>query len=133
MAKFVDTTCEACFARQNPVSTRANPACMKITSTALTMIQRMLTLEASELPPGSGTLGADAANAGAARARVSTPTSATPLVSLARIDRPPGDRGQLMFLPFEWAKRAWRSPPGGRLLRPRPDRRERSSRGGVRS
>ena len=34
IAKFVDTTCAACFARQNPVSTRANPACMKITNTA---------------------------------------------------------------------------------------------------
>jgi hypothetical protein len=34
MAKFVDTTWAACFARQKPVSTRANPACMKITSMA---------------------------------------------------------------------------------------------------
>ena len=34
MAKFVLTTWAACLARQNPVSTRANPACMKITKTA---------------------------------------------------------------------------------------------------
>ena len=33
-AKLVATTWAACFARQKPVSTRANPACMKITSTA---------------------------------------------------------------------------------------------------
>ena len=34
MAKFVDTTWAACLARQKPVSTKANPACMKMTSTA---------------------------------------------------------------------------------------------------
>ena len=34
MAKFVLTTWAACLARQKPVSTRAKPACMKITSTA---------------------------------------------------------------------------------------------------
>ena len=34
MAKLVLTTWAACFARQNPVSTSAKPACMKITSTA---------------------------------------------------------------------------------------------------
>ena len=34
MAKFVDTTWAECLARQNPVSTKAKPACMKITSTA---------------------------------------------------------------------------------------------------
>ena len=34
MAKFVLTTWAACLARQKPVSTRANPACMKITRTA---------------------------------------------------------------------------------------------------
>ena len=32
MAKFVDTTWAACFARQKPVSTSAKPACMNITS-----------------------------------------------------------------------------------------------------
>ena len=42
MAKFVLTTCAACFARQNPVSTSANPACMKITRTAPMMIHRLL-------------------------------------------------------------------------------------------
>ena len=31
MAKFVLTTWAACLARQNPVSTSANPACMKMT------------------------------------------------------------------------------------------------------
>ncbi len=31
MAKFVLTTWAACLARQKPVSTRAKPACMKIT------------------------------------------------------------------------------------------------------
>ena len=34
IAKFVLTTWDACFARQNPVSTSAKPACMKMTSTA---------------------------------------------------------------------------------------------------
>ncbi len=34
MAKFVLTTWAACLARQNPVSTSANPACMKMTSAA---------------------------------------------------------------------------------------------------
>ena len=34
MAKLVLTTCAACLARQNPVSTRAKPACMKMTRTA---------------------------------------------------------------------------------------------------
>ena len=34
MAKFVHTTWAACLARQKPVSTRAKPACMKMTSTA---------------------------------------------------------------------------------------------------
>ena len=42
MAKFVLTTCAACFARQNPVSTSAKPACMKITRTAPMMIHRLL-------------------------------------------------------------------------------------------
>ena len=31
MAKFVLTTWAACLARQKPVSTSANPACMKMT------------------------------------------------------------------------------------------------------
>ena len=39
-AKFVETTCDACLARQKPVSTRANPACMKITRTAPMTTQR---------------------------------------------------------------------------------------------
>ena len=34
IAKLVLTTCAACFARVNPVSTSANPACMKMTSIA---------------------------------------------------------------------------------------------------
>ena len=43
MAKFVLTTWAACLARQNPVSTRANPACMKMTSTApMTTHSRLL-------------------------------------------------------------------------------------------
>ena len=41
MAKFVLTTCDACFARQKPVSTSAKPACMKITSTAPMTTQRL--------------------------------------------------------------------------------------------
>src|SRR5205814_2038919 len=44
MAKFVDTTWAACFARQKPVSTSAKPACMKMTSTAPMTIQSRLTL-----------------------------------------------------------------------------------------
>ena len=41
MAKFVLTTWAACLARQNPVSTRANPACMKITRIAPMTTQSM--------------------------------------------------------------------------------------------
>ena len=44
MAKFVLTTWAACLARQKPVSTRAKPACMKITSTAPMITQSMLSL-----------------------------------------------------------------------------------------
>ena len=51
MAKFVLTTWAACFARQNPVSTRAKPACMKITSTAPMMIQRLLSPRSVWLMP----------------------------------------------------------------------------------
>ena len=43
MAKFVLTTWAACFARQKPVSTRANPACMNTTRTAPMMTQSRLT------------------------------------------------------------------------------------------
>ena len=42
MAKFVLTTWAACLARQKPVSTRANPACMKMTRTAPMTTQSML-------------------------------------------------------------------------------------------
>ena len=48
MAKFVLTTWAACFARQNPVSTSANPACMKITRTA-----PMITHNRFRCPPSS--------------------------------------------------------------------------------
>ena len=46
MAKFVLTTWAACLARQKPVSTRAKPACMKITSTAPMTTHSMLSLPA---------------------------------------------------------------------------------------
>ncbi len=42
MAKFVLTTWAACLARQKPVSTRANPACMKITRIAPMTTHSML-------------------------------------------------------------------------------------------
>src|SRR5262245_25208547 len=42
MAKLVLTTWAACLARQKPVSTRAKPACMKITRTAPMVTHRML-------------------------------------------------------------------------------------------
>ena len=42
MAKFVLTTWAACLARQKPVSTRAKPACMKMTSAAPMMIHSRL-------------------------------------------------------------------------------------------
>ncbi len=48
MAKFVLTTCAACLARQKPVSTRANPACMKMTRIAPITTHSML-----RLPPTS--------------------------------------------------------------------------------
>ena len=51
MAKFVDTTWAACFARQNPVSTSAKPACMKITSTAPMTTQRLLSPRSVWLMP----------------------------------------------------------------------------------
>jgi hypothetical protein len=47
IAKFVDITCEACFALVNPVSTSANPACMKITSTAPITTQSRFRLTAT--------------------------------------------------------------------------------------
>ena len=42
MAKFVLTTWAACLARQKPVSTRANPACMKMTRIAPITTHSML-------------------------------------------------------------------------------------------
>ena len=42
MARLVLTTWAACLARQKPVSTRANPACMKMTSAAPMTIQTRL-------------------------------------------------------------------------------------------
>src|SRR5262249_18456327 len=42
MAKLVLTTWAACLARQKPVSTRAKPACMKMTRTAPMVTHRML-------------------------------------------------------------------------------------------
>ena len=46
MAKFVLTTWAACLARQKPVSTSANPACMKMTSTApMTIHSRLRALD----------------------------------------------------------------------------------------
>ena len=50
MAKFVLTTCAACFARQNPVSTRAKPACMKMTRMAPMTTHSRLTC-----PPSAAT------------------------------------------------------------------------------
>ena len=47
MAKFVLTTCAACLARQKPVSTSANPACMKMTRTAPITTHSMLRLPAT--------------------------------------------------------------------------------------
>ena len=48
MAKFVLTTWAACLARQKPVSTRAKPACMKITRTAPMTTHRRFVDTASE-------------------------------------------------------------------------------------
>ena len=48
MAKFVLTTWAACLARQKPVSTRAKPACMKITSTAPMTTHRRFVETANE-------------------------------------------------------------------------------------
>ena len=50
MAKFVLTTWAACFARQKPVSTSANPACMKITR-----IAPMITHSRLTCPPSTTT------------------------------------------------------------------------------
>ncbi len=62
-AKLVLTTCAACFARQNPVSTSAKPACMKMTSTApITTHNKLMGIERS----GAGVCPASWASAGAA-------------------------------------------------------------------
>jgi hypothetical protein len=53
MAKFVDTTCAACLARQNPVSTSAKPACMKMTRIAPMTTQSRLIWVPSTVRPSS--------------------------------------------------------------------------------
>ena len=63
IAKFVLTTCEACFARQKPVSTSANPACMKMTSTAPMMIQRLLSPRSVWLMPLIGLMSIEGSTA----------------------------------------------------------------------
>ena len=70
MAKFVLTTCAACLARQNPVSTSAKPACMKMTSTApMTTHSRLTGIDRS----GAGA--ASWANAGVAVRSTVAPTT----------------------------------------------------------
>ena len=54
MAKFVLTTWAACLARQKPVSTRANPACMKMTRIAPITTHSMLRLPPTSRRPRSG-------------------------------------------------------------------------------
>ena len=103
MAKFVDTTWAACLARQKPVSTRANPACMKITRTAPMMIQSRFVCWVSAVTalPGS----ASWAPAGEASTAKATALSAAPVTSrrglIADLHRPPrlGVRA-IAVLPF---------------------------------
>ena len=75
-AKFVLTTCAACFARQNPVSTSAKPACMKMTSTAPMMIQRLFRARSVWLMPLMGLMSIDGSTANAAALVISTSAEA---------------------------------------------------------
>ena len=76
MAKFVLTTWAACFARQKPVSTSAKPACMKITSTAPMMTQRLLSPRSVWLMPLIGLMSIDGSTAKAATFVTSTSAAA---------------------------------------------------------
>ena len=90
MAKFVDTTCAACFARQNPVSTSAKPACMKMTSTAPRITQSRFTWTPSAAAASSPLV---CAPAGAAATNTRIITSAATRAHHVR------SRNRLMFLP----------------------------------
>lgn len=81
MAKLVDTTCAACLARENPVSTRAKPACMNMTNTApITIHSRFICW------PMAATGSLSCASAGAAAPRTSRPARLATIDSfLARI------------------------------------------------
>lgn len=72
IAKFVLTTWAACFARQKPVSTRAKPACMKMTSTAPMTIQRLLSPRSVWLMPLMGLTSIDGSTAKAPTFTTST-------------------------------------------------------------
>jgi hypothetical protein len=86
MAKFVDTTWAACLARQNPVSTRAKPACMKTTSTAPMTTQSRLMLVPSTVRPSFrvSTVGLRSC-AMAGMAIAATPTAVSPAAVSARL------------------------------------------------
>ena len=84
-AKFVLTTWAACFALQNPVSTSAKPACMKITSTAPMMIQRLLSPRSVWLMPLIGLISIDGSTANAAA--LPSSTSAAAIVATIAIRR----------------------------------------------
>ena len=81
MAKLVETTCAACLARENPVSTRAKPACMKMTSTAPITIHSRFNCW-----PIAVTGAVSCARAGAATPRTSRPTKLATIDSLLARD-----------------------------------------------
>ena len=81
MAKFVLTTWAACLARQKPVSTRAKPACMKMTRTAPMTIHSRLICWPSEATGSASWAPATAGNA--SRAVTATPRP---------VEGPPGGR-----------------------------------------
>ncbi len=85
MAKLELTTCDACFARQKPVSTSAKPACMKITSTAPRMTQRLLSPRSVWVMPLIGLTSIDGSTAKAAT--FVTSTSAAAIVATMPIRR----------------------------------------------
>src|SRR2546423_11724615 len=124
MAKFVDTTWAACLARQNPVSTRANPACMKITRTAPMTTHSMLVDAVSDWRPSLTLLtvgAASAANAVPDMARTKVAARPRVVASFFRlIDVPPLGpvrRTDAAWMgPFRVQERHRRGSPEGRCL-----------------
>ena len=80
-AKFVLNTCAACLARQNPVSTIANPACMKITSTAPMTTHSRFRLTPTSLTPGIS----DPSNTGSGTSPANAGTAVSPSTRTTKV------------------------------------------------